>query len=197
VLSWTATGAYTETVGSGIARIYASGGIEHDLDRDGEMRDAFVQGGLRMVSPSFFAGRLVYDGTFLYRPFNYQNRLIALGGDGRLRGYPSQRFLGDNLVASNLELRTRSFQILTVLVGGSLFYDVGDAFDGEALDVKHGAGFGLRLLFPQLGRSVMRVDWGFALEPEPGATIFDGLIITFSQAFGMPDPEPTGVALSD
>jgi hypothetical protein len=195
VVTWSATAVYTEQLGSGIGRVYASGGAEHDIDRDGEIRDAFVQGGLRMVSPSFFAGRLVYDGTILYRPDNYQNRLVSLGGDGRLRGYPSQRFLGENLVASNLELRTRSFQVLTVLVGGSLFYDVGDAFNGGEIDVKQGAGFGLRLLFPQLGRSIMRVDWGFALEPEPGASIFDGLILTFSQAFGMPSPDATGVSL--
>jgi hypothetical protein len=197
VVAWSTTAAFTETLGSGLGRVYLSGGAEHDLDRDVEIRDAFVQGGLRMVSPSFFAGRLVYDGTVLYRPRNYQNRLVSVGGDGRLRGYPSQRFIGENLVASNLELRSRSFQVLTVLVGGSLFYDVGDAFDGEKLEVKHGAGFGLRMLFPQLGRSVMRVDWGFAIEPEPGASIFDGLIITFGQAFGMPSPDATGVSLAN
>jgi hypothetical protein len=199
VLGYHAAGSYTQRMGQGLFRAYLSGTAETLLREEGGMTvsDAEVQVGARVITPSFFIGRRVYDGTLLYRPENFTNKLITLGGDGRLRGYPSGLFLGENLMASNLEFRSRPLQLWTVLVGGSLFYDAADAFDGTDLAVKHGAGFGLRILFPQLDRSVMRIDWGFALTEDPGVTSpFDGLVLTFSQSFGMPRPNGRLVDLS-
>jgi hypothetical protein len=105
-----------------------------------------------------------------------------------LRGYPSGQFIGKDLIASNVELRTRSLQLWTVQLGGTLFYDVGHAFDGmSGLRPQQGAGFGLRLVFPQLERAVTRIDWGFPLTPHAyRGAIVDGLVVTFQQAFGMP-----------
>lgn len=199
VLGYHAAGSYTERMGTGLFRTYLGGTVETQIREEGGMTvsDAQAQVGVRVVTPPFFIGRMVYDGTLLYRPENFTNSLITLGGDGRLRGYPSGLFIGENLVASNLEFRSRPLQLWTVLLAGSLFYDAGDAFDGTNLAMKHGAGFGLRLLFPQLDRSVMRVDWGFALTPDPGVTsVFDGLVLTFSQAFGVPRPNGRNVGLA-
>jgi hypothetical protein len=199
VLGYHAAGSFTERLGRGLFRTYVGGTVEMQLRDGGGMTvsDAEVQAGVRVITPPFYIGRLVYDGTILYRPENFTNSLVALGGDGRLRGYPTGLFLGENLAASNLEFRSRAFQLWTVLVGGALFYDAADAFNGTDLTVKHGAGFGLRLLFPQLDRSVMRIDWGFALTPDPGVTSpFDGLVLTFSQAFGVPRPTGRVVGLA-
>ncbi|MCA9621572.1 MAG: hypothetical protein KC731_21265 [Myxococcales bacterium] len=199
VLGYHMAGAYTERLGTGLVRAYLGGTLETQILDEGGMSlsDSELQIGFRLITPPFYIGRLFYDSTFLYRPDNFSNRLVSLGGDGRLRGYPSGLFIGESLIASNLEFRSRPLRLWTVLLGGALFYDVGDAFDGTAIKIKQGAGFGLRLLFPQLDRSVMRIDWGFALTPDPGVTsVFDGLVLTFSQAFGMPRPSGVNVSLA-
>jgi len=107
--------------------------------------------------------------------------------------------LGENMLASNLEFRSRTFSLWTVQVAGALFYDVGDVFDSfDEVEPKQGAGFGLRVQFPQLGRTVMRVDWGFALTPEASTgNAFEGLVLTFRQAFSVPRLSGTGVRLRD
>ncbi len=187
--------SYTQAIPNGLVRLYASGGVEVKTDF-GEIFNSAILGGLRIVSPRFFIGRLVYDGAVTYRFTNTQRTLVTLGGDGRLRGYRSGLFIGQHLLSSNLEFRSRPFQLWTFQLAGALFYDVGDAFDSLAtLRPKQGAGFGLRLGFPQLERSVMRIDWGFPLTPGvPRTSIVDGLIITFGQAFGVPQLSATGVA---
>ncbi|MEM6787007.1 MAG: hypothetical protein AAF715_05765 [Myxococcota bacterium] len=199
VIAYSGTAAYTARLGpgpfgDGVVRAYVSGGVEHDLDQGGQATDTFVQAGARAVSPSIFVGRLVWDGGALFRPDNFSNALSSLGGGGRLRGYPTAQFLGENFVVSNLEFRSRTFNLWTVLVGGALFYDVGDAYDGDRLEPKQGAGFGLRVLFPQIGRAVLRFDWGFAIDPPVPTGLFDGLVFTFNQAFGFPSPSASGVA---
>jgi len=199
VLGYHGAAAYTHQLGTGFMRSYLGGSVETELLDAGGMRvaDSSVQGGVRMVTPPFFIGRLIYDGTVLFRLDNYANSLVRLGGDGRLRGYPTGLFIGENFVASNLEFRSRPLSLWTVRLQGALFYDAADAFDGSDLRIKQGAGFGLRLLFPQLERSVMRVDWGFALTPDPGVTSpFDGLVLTFGQAFGVPRPTGESVSLA-
>ncbi|MSP26339.1 MAG: hypothetical protein EXR75_14520, partial [Myxococcales bacterium] len=155
--------------------------------------DSVVAASLRVITPrlragSFVLGRLFYDATLSVRPNNTENVQSTLGGEGRLRGYATGVFRGADVVASNLELRTRALSVGTVQLGGALFYDVGDAFDaGEPIRPKQGAGFGLRVLFPQLGRAIMRFDWGFPLTPAfATGGVFDGVVITFHQAYGMP-----------
>jgi hypothetical protein len=190
--------AYTQRLGTGFARVYLAGTVETTPDGS-TIYDSDVQTGLRLTSPSFGVGRLIYDGALYYKPTNFSNALIELGGEGRLRGYITDLFIGENLIASNIELRSRTFSLWTFQLGGALFYDVADVFDkGDELQPKQGAGFGLRLLFPQLGRAIMRVDWGFPLTPNAGATsVFDGLVLTFRQAFGVPNPTGTGVSLGN
>ena len=55
---------------------------------------------------------------------------------------------------------------------------------------KQSAGAGVRLVLPQLDRSVLRFDWGFPLDPVPQLGITSpwpgDFVLTFRQAFGMP-----------
>jgi hypothetical protein len=128
--------------------------------------DGLVQGGLRLVSPKLGIGRFVYDGGALYHYQNSRNSRFALGGDTRLRGYPSEQFLGHHLITSNFEFRSRSVKVMEVLIGLVGFYDVGDAFDSaNQLHPKHSVGVGGRATIPHFQRVVGRLDLAFPLTP--------------------------------
>ncbi len=87
-----------------------------------------------------------------------------LGGDTSLRGYPSSFFVGKDVIVYNLEFRSRPVEIFSAQVGIALFHDVGDAYDGlSELRLRRGVGMGLRMLFPQLSRMVLRADLGVPL----------------------------------
>lgn len=191
----TAGASYTVRLGDGLARAYASGTVEANGRR---VFDASIEGGLRLVSPKFVIGRLVVDGLVLERPANFLNARTSLGGGGRLRGYPSGAFIGENFLAYNVEFRTRALELWTIQTGAVLFYDTGAAFDrGQFPDLKHSVGVGLRVLFPQLDRSTFRLDWGFPLSKAPELGIekpFPGdVVFTFGQAFPMPGVAPPSV----
>ncbi|HEY4121811.1 MAG TPA: hypothetical protein VGM56_28285 [Byssovorax sp.] len=181
--------AYTVPLGDGLARAYTTATLEA---AEG-LPDAAFGGGFQFDTPTTPVGRLVFDSAILDRYHNYLNVKSTLGGDTRLRGYPSGQFLGANTFSANLELRSRPLEILAVELAGAGFFDVGDAFDtwSEARVLK-GAGFGLRATLPQLNRSVFRVDCGFALDRDalPYGTPPLNLVVTFGQAFGLPSLNP-------
>lgn len=201
VISLFAGLSYTVALGDGIARAYIESQTDFEPTR---VPDGSIDVGGRVVSPRIRIGghpigRLVLDARMLYRYENYLNDFNSLGGNTRLRGYPTGTFGGKDLLAFNLEFRSRPFEILKAQLGGALFADAGDAFYGfENLRMKQSAGFGLRLFLPQINRIVIRGDWGFPLTPGyrygdvsalTGQRIggFPGeLTITFGQAFPMP-----------
>jgi outer membrane protein assembly factor BamA len=134
----------------------------------------------------------VIDGYLLHRYENYLRLTTVLGGESRLRGFSSRAFRGGSAAALNFEYRTRRFELFkSVELGGVLFYDVGDAFDTwSAFSPKHDAGFGTRILFPQLDRVVFRVDVGFPIAPSlPGISPIT-FFATFEQAFPLDTIEP-------
>jgi hypothetical protein len=180
--------SYTFPLSDGLLRLYAESNTDFEPDR---ISDGSIDVGVRVVSPKTWFGRLVFDGRLFHRYANYLNGIDALGGDTRLRGYPTDLFRGKDLFVANLELRTRPFELLSCQIGGVLFLDAGDAFDGFSdLFVKRSAGFGLRAMLPQINRIVFRADWGFPLAPLPAdrkAGGFPGeLTFTFGQAFPVP-----------
>jgi hypothetical protein len=188
--------SYVLPLGDGLAKGLVASTIEYA----GPRTDALIEAGLRVATPSTALGRLVCDGIVAHRYRDYLKTHYELGGESRLRGYPSTAFIGRDLVAYNLELRSRPVQVVTAQLGGVLFYDVGDAFDGfSRMHLKDSVGAGLRVLFPQLDRIVFRIDWGFPLEPpissltaaEQGFHTFPGsAFLTFGQAFPSPGNPP-------
>lgn len=142
-----------------------------------------VAGNLQLVTPRFGFARIIADAVVIQRPRNYLNLRSGIGGEGRLRGYPTNGFIGQNLVAVNMEMRTSPVEILSCLVGAAAFFDMGDAFDGKDIRMKSSVGFGLRGLFPQLDRKVMRLDIAFPLARDNYATGPVGFFIAFEQAF--------------
>ena len=122
----------------------------------------------------------------LYSSFDYGRsmELVSLGGDNSLRGYPADFRLGTRLVNVNVEVRSRPLVWRTLHLGLALFYDGGDAWmheQGEPMQYHHSVGIGLRGLFPQFDKGVVRLDLGFPLDrvPDPYS------MVTFSylQAF--------------
>ncbi len=175
---------YTWALGTGLVRFSAENRIVvANLNRD---EGSFAVGG-RLVSPLLGPGRLHIDADVAGRYQNYLNLApFAIGGNTRLRGFRFNEFQGDDYLAVNVEYRSRSVDILSAQVGLAAFYDLGDApRDFSSLYVHQSAGMGLRILFPQADRAVLRVDYGMPLD-----TDYDNragaVYVTFGQAFGLP-----------
>jgi hypothetical protein len=182
--------SYGAALGDGLARAAVETTVEASR---GEVTDGSVKGSFGIATPRFgprvVASRLVLSITALSRFENYLNAKSFLGGESLLRGYPSRYVTGKDLVAANLEYRTRAYVLAGVQLGGALFFDAGDAMDGfDRLRPKASAGAGLRLVFAQLDRSVLRVDVGVPLAPDPRPADVPplALFVGFHQAVGMP-----------
>jgi hypothetical protein len=176
---------YTVKLGDGLIRAGVESSAEAAPER---LSDAWLELNLRLVTPRLGFGRLVFDAGALNRYRNYLNRQSYLGGDGRLRGYPSSFYVGKDVVVYNLEFRSRPIEILSCQIGVAAFYDVGHVANGwDRLHPRQSAGVGFRVLFPQLDRVVFRGDIGFPLARplDPGVPPFTASI-AFEQAFPVP-----------
>jgi hypothetical protein len=96
--------------------------------------------------------------------------------------------VGKDVIAYNLEFRSRPLEILSCQLGAAAFYDVGHVANGwSRLHPRQSIGVGFRVLFPQLDRIVFRGDIGFPLarpldRDVPPFTVS----IAFEQAFPVP-----------
>ncbi len=180
---------WTSRMGDGLLRASVEGNVEVQTD-GGAVRDAMVDAKLGIVSPRTPLGRLVFGARAIERPANYLRRTELLGGDSRLRGYPSALLYGNNLLAINAEFRTRGFYWLGMAFGGVAFYDSGDAFsDPHKLSFKHSVGAGLRFLFPFFDEVAYRLDVAVPLNASAlpsGAPPVD-FIFSLEQAFAFPE----------
>ena len=197
VLGLYAGAQYTWALGDGIIRFGVESTTEYqpgeaDGAREG-LTDAAVRATGRIVTPSLGFGRLVADGLVYNRYRNHLNAITYLGGESRLRGYPTRYFYGKDVVAYNFELRSHPVELLSCQIAATAFYDVGDAFDGMSqMRLKSSVGAGLRALFPQLDRAVLRVDVGFPMTPGyiPSGGFPGQVFASFFQAFPMPGISP-------
>ena len=183
---------YSIPLGDGLVRA----GVESITEAEAsELSDASIEPSLHLVSPTALIGRFVFDGHLLYRYRNYLNQVSYLGGDTRLRGYPTSQFAGNDMINANLEFRTHSIDIFTAQLGLVAFFDAGDAFNGwSSLQTYESVGLGARALFPQLDRSAFRFDVGVPVGQ--GARIPGMPPVSFffsvGQAFGVPGIGPGG-----
>jgi hypothetical protein len=184
-----AAAAYSVPLSDGLARASVESSMEMEPER---VSDAWLNAELAVVTPRFGVGRLVFATAVLNRWRNYLNVRSYLGGESLLRGYPSRFLIGKDVVTANLEYRTRAVQISAIQFGAAAFYDVGDAFDGfDHLEPRHALGVGLRMVFPQIERTVLRVDVGFPVErpidPSTGQAIAAvSFFVAFHQALSLP-----------
>jgi hypothetical protein len=187
---------YTWALRDGLFRVLAESTTEPQLSQGGGISDASFLPAAHLVTPTVAGiGRLVVDGAFVYRWRNYLNQTTFLGGDDRLRGYPTNFFVGADVLAYNVEARTRPIEMLSCQVAGALFFDAGDAYTpgskAHPYQPYQSLGFGIRGLFPWLDRSIFRVDFAFPLErpidPTTGTNIPPfTFILEFLQAFVTP-----------
>ena len=150
---------YTWAIRDGLLRLSFQSDTQPQLDAD-RISDASLEPAAHLVTPTIAGlGRIVLDGSFLYRWRNYLNQINFLGGDDRVRGFPTNFFVGANVLSYNVEARSRPIEILSCEVAGVAFYDVGDAYTASsAFKPYHAAGVGVRTLFPWLDRTVFRAD---------------------------------------
>jgi hypothetical protein len=185
-----AKAGYAVALGDGLAGASINTFAEN---QDGLITDGSIGGAFGAVTPRIFGlGRVVMNASFSNRYKNYLNARTFIGGEDRLRGYPTSFFFGKDTVFFNLEYRSRSFEILKAQLGGVAFFDAADAAQGfDMLRAKQSVGVGVRALFPQVNRNVFRVDVAFPLKrgpfPETGSSVpVDpvGFFFSFDQAFG-------------
>ncbi|MDH5670762.1 MAG: BamA/TamA family outer membrane protein [Myxococcales bacterium] len=149
---------YTLAAGSAMAAANANAGSRLE---DGEVVDQGLSFGLRGATPRWPVGRLVLKASHAARRRDTSNSVASLGGDSGLRGYPSGHFqvVGGSRTVLNLEYRTLPWRLSTVHLGGVVFFDSGSVHRRlSEFRLHHGAGLGLRLLFPQFNRGVFRLD---------------------------------------
>ncbi len=191
-----ASASYTWQLETGFLRTLVASEVEMAADGNEDTRapitgleqsDASVSAAVHFASPNLYVGRFVSSAVFNQSPIRYINRFsVGLGGTDRLRGYQPTAFLGISRFVVNTEFRSRPIQILSTLFGLSLFHDMGDATnDPLEMKLKHGGGVGLRVLFPQLDRDVLRFDFGFPLQEHAQGQF------TFTAGFGQVATEPT------
>jgi hypothetical protein len=194
VLSLTASAQYTFALRDGIFRFGVVTLTEPTPDR---ILQAKIQPYAYLVTPSIFgAGRLVLDAIVTDRWRNSLNATDTLGGGDRLRGYPTNFFVGQNWVSYNAEFRSRPIEIFTCQVAAVGFFDAGDATKSwSQFQPYQSVGAGLRFLFPWLDRGVFRADFAIPLErpintttnaPIPAFAYF----VSFYQAFNPPSNSP-------
>lgn len=121
---------------------------------------------LRNHSPEFWGGRFVTRFVAQWRWNDLDNRRTLLGGGNGLRGAAPEQDVGRHFLLTNVEYRTRAFEIKTVFVGLVLFWDAGTAFDQNPV-VTHTVGMGLRILVPQINADTIRIDFGVVLGGPP------------------------------
>jgi hypothetical protein len=154
---------YTLADGHALGGASASAGARFD---EGRVISQSLGGSLVGVTPTLLVGRMVASAGWTARR-RAGTAEVVLGGDNGLRGYPSGEFgvSGGSVIQGTAEYRTLPLVIATVHLGAVLFYDVGSVY--AALDraaFHHGAGAGIRLLFPQVNRDPFRLDFGVPLD---------------------------------
>ena len=150
--------------GFGVAQVQASARI-----RPEQLIDQRLSALLYFASPSIArAARVVVSATAdAIRADSYRTRFF-LGGDSGLRGYQIGEFQGTVQAVAHAEVRSAPLAVYSQRIGGVVFYDVGhtaESFDG--LVPHHDVGVGLRWMIPQLGSSVLRIDWAVATQSGP------------------------------
>ena len=115
------------------------------------------------------------------------NSVVTLGGDAGLRGYPNGAFrvIGGGVSRNNFEYRSPPLRWSFIHLGVATFYEGGSVYEKLSdYEWKHSVGGGLRLLFPQLNRSVFRIDIAKPLSPYPDGQASPPLVLSIGSAQG-------------
>ena len=150
-----------------------------------------LSGGIKWALPirpwgdhiGFFVGRL----SWLSRWNNISNALSVIGGSTGLRGYPDGAFTlpGGDVSRNNLEYRSPPIKWSFIHLGLVAFYDAASIHENiQSFRLKQSVGGGIRFLFPQLNRSVFRLDLAAPLSDYPAGQSRPGIVFSFGSAQG-------------
>jgi hypothetical protein len=160
-LRQTGTLAYRLQIGDDA---FISASVDNSMRYAGAIEDFSLTTGVRIVTPAVMAGRIVARVSRTDLLQNEGNALLTAGG-GPLRGYPTNAFQGDHVVAGNLEWRSSPIRILSARIGMVTFVDTAGVWSDDEPPVFHGsAGLGLRLVLPALSTTVRAADLSFPFE---------------------------------
>lgn len=188
--TWQWLDGFVRLGGSVMGELSATGNERQAVELSGtQQSDGEVQMHSYISSPSLLFGRLHIATSLIEQSPRYKPRFLGLGSTYRLRGHDGLPFREQGtLFVNNTEYRTKPLSILTTLIGGALFWDMGHVAPSiHELSLRHGVGAGLRVLFPQLDRQVFRFDVGV---PVPGDLRHFTFFAGFYQAFGTPSLTP-------
>lgn len=154
---------------------------------DGDWVDRFAELYLENSCPlPSGLGRAFLRLRYAYSQHSLEHTRFYLGGDNTLRGFVSGFAAGPRLLNLNVEYRSPPLVFRTLHLGLALFYDGGDAYGftgDEDFTYHQSVGFGLRALFPQFDRGVMRLDFGIPLGADFHSRVIDWVTLAFLQAF--------------
>lgn len=131
-------------------------------------------------------GRAFFRFRYVYTQYFQDRSRLYLGGNNTLRGFVSNFRGGPRLLNFNVEYRTPPWVFRTLHLGLAVFYDAGDAYGFTSdtdFSCHHALGIGIRGLFPQFDRGVMRLDIGIPLGRDFHTYVVDWVTIAFLQAF--------------
>ncbi len=117
---------------------------------------------LRKYIPVFSSHVLAFQGEMSFRTGDPPFLLLAhLGGEGILRGYAANRYLGKNLLAGQVEYRMPVWRRFGV-AGFAGYGDVADKLSRfEIRSFKYSFGWGIRYLFNRDEKINLRLDFGY------------------------------------
>lgn len=143
------------------------------------------------ISPLLLFGRFFARAYVSLNSNNIDNAVSGLGANSGLRGYTDGLFQGLNKFQANAEFRTLPLNFWTLHLGLVAFYDAGALWGGrdpnrptQQLDFlfRHSVGIGVRALFPQFSKSIVRIDMGVPLATDRGPPL-SWFSVTFGQVF--------------
>jgi hypothetical protein len=169
------------------ARYWPDHGLTTANDADTGWVDRRAELYAENVSPVILGlGRFLVRFKYVYSQYSITNSLLSLGGDNTLRGYVSGYRSGERLLNVNVEFRSVPIVLWTLHWGVVVFYDGGDAFGystEDDFDYHQSLGLGIRGLFPQFDRGVVRLDFGIPLGKDFHINVIDWVTISYLQAF--------------
>ena len=157
------------------------------LDADTDWVDQYAEFYLENVAPlPAKLGRIFLRFRYVYTQYSQSRTRLYLGGNNTLRGFLSDYTSGPRLLNFNIEYRSPPWVFKTLHLGFTVFYDAGDAYgftEDTDFTYHQSLGIGIRGLFPQFDRGVMRLDIGIPLGQDFHTHVIDWVTIAFLQAF--------------
>lgn len=195
-LTFSASFSYRWIMGGNILRFSTDGSARwqprsNEIGLRGPWSNLQWTARLRETTPLLWIGRLHAQAYVVLRGWNIDRAFSYLGSEQGLRGYLNGQFLGENLFRVNIEYRTLPLVLWTLHVGMVLFYDGGGVWGGSDPNqpsqelpfvFRQSVGLGIRILFPQFSKSMLRFDVGFPITDQPGPFV-NWILLSFDQAF--------------